>query len=180
MKRCVFYLVYPFILLVLLIIKVQAVQQTQGWGRVNMKGAIIDTACAIAAGSREQVIDMDTVPMGDIMRDGQGTARSFSVDLINCALTRPDPTLPDWRYFQVTFDGDADGALFGVSGEAKGIALEITDSHGNKAEPGEPLPIGGLTPGTMKLDYTMRLVSNSQVLKSGAYTSAVRFKLDYY
>ncbi|CAI1945085.1 MULTISPECIES: fimbrial protein [Serratia] len=180
MKRCVFYFVYPFILSVLLNIPVQAAKQTQGWGRVNMKGSIIDTACAIAAGGREQTIDMDTVPIGDIMRDGQGTATPFSVELINCTLTRQGQNLPDWSYFQVTFDGDADGELFGVSGDAKGVALEITDSHGNKAEPGEPLPIGYLTAGTMKLDYTIKLVSNSQVLKSGGYNSAVRFKLDYY
>ncbi|VTR51655.1 P pilus assembly protein, pilin FimA [Serratia fonticola] len=29
-----------------------------GWGRVNMQGSIIDTACAIAVESREQSIDM--------------------------------------------------------------------------------------------------------------------------
>jgi type 1 fimbria pilin len=145
-----------------------------------MQGSIIDTACAIAAGSREQTIDMDTVPVGDIMRDGQGTTRPFSVELINCELSRPDPQLPDWHHFQVTFDGDADGSLFGVRGEAKGVALEIADSQGNKAMPGEPLPLGEIIPGSMKLDYTMKLVSNSQTLKAGRYTSAVRFKLDYY
>jgi type 1 fimbria pilin len=180
MKRCIYYFVSPFILLVLLNCQAQAAHSSQGWGRVNMQGSIIDTACAIAAGSREQTIDMDTVPIGDIIRDGQGRTRPFSVELINCELSRADEKLPDWRHFQVTFDGDADGSLFGVSGEAKGVALEITDNSGNKASPGKALPLGGITPGSMKLDYRMKLVSNSQSLKSGAYTSAVRFKLDYY
>ncbi|MBU5412431.1 fimbrial protein [Serratia ureilytica] len=180
MKRCVPYFVSPFILLVLLNSQAQSAHFSQGWGRVNMQGSIIDTACAIAAGSREQTIDMDTVPVGDIMRDGQGTTRPFSVELINCELSRLDQKLPDWRHFQVTFDGDADGTLFGISGDAKGVALEITDSRGNKAAPGAPLPLGEITPGAMKLDYTMKLVSNSQALKPGGYTSAVRFKLDYY
>ncbi|OQV35965.1 fimbrial protein [Serratia marcescens] len=151
-----------------------------GRGVVNVDGAIIDSACAISSGSREQTIDMDTVPIGDIIRDGHGTTKSFSVTLIHCELSRPHSNLPDWRHFQVTFDGDADGKLFGISGEAKGVALEIADSHGNKAAPGKPLPFGELRPGSMKLDYTMKLVSNSQVLKSGEYTSAVRFKMDYY
>lgn len=180
MKRRVPYLAFSFILLVLLNTQAQATHQPQGWGRVNMKGSILDTACAIAAGSREQTINMDTVSVGDIMRDGQGTTRNFSVDLINCELSRQDKKLPEWRHFQVTFDGDADGTLFGVNGEAKGVALEITDSLGNKAAPGEPLPLGEITPGTMKLDYTMKLVSNNRVLKAGGYNSAVRFKLDYY
>lgn len=48
-----------------------ATSAAQGWGKVNMHGAIIDTACAIAAGSRDQTIDMDTIPLGQIIRDGQ-------------------------------------------------------------------------------------------------------------
>ncbi|EPM1538086.1 fimbrial protein [Serratia ureilytica] len=182
MKRSAAYFLSPFILLVLLntLAQAQAAHPTQGWGRVNMQGAIIDTACAIATGSREQTIDMDSIPVGDIMRDGQGTTRSFSIELIHCELSRPTPGLPDWKQFQVTFDGEADGALFGVQGEAKGVGLEITDSQGNKALPGEPMPLGEINRGAMKLDYVMKLVSNNQVLKAGGYTSAIRFKLDYY
>lgn len=180
MKYLYLYFVFPFILFAQFNSKVQAATPSPGWGRVNMQGSIIDTACAIAAGSREQTIDMDTVPVSDIIRDGQGMIRSFSVELIDCELSRPGPKISDLRHFQVTFDGDADGGLFNVSGEAKGVALEITDNRGNKATPGVPLPTGEILPGTMKLDYTMKLVSNSQTLKSGGYTSAVRFKLDYY
>ena len=43
-----------------------------GWGKVNMHGAIIDTACAIAAGSRDQTIDMDTIPLGQIIQTARG------------------------------------------------------------------------------------------------------------
>jgi type 1 fimbria pilin len=171
----------PCILTLLLYISsAQAAHPTQGWGRVNMQGAIIDTACAIAAGSREQVIDMETVPVANIIRDGQGMTKPFSIELINCVLTRPNNNLPDWKHFQVTFDGEADGVLFGVRGEAKGIALQIADGQGNIAMPGKPLPLGNISLGTMQLNYAMRLVSNSQSLRVGAYSSAVRFKLDYY
>jgi|UPI000325E3B8 type 1 fimbria pilin len=158
----------------------QAVQQTQGWGRVNMQGAIIDTACAIAAGSREQVIDMETVPVADIIRDGHGMIKPFSIELINCVLTRSNNKLPNWKHFQVTFDGETDGTSFGVQGEAKGVALQIADGQGNIATPGKPLPLGDISLGSMQLNYAMRLVSNSQSLRAGVYSSAVRFKLDYY
>lgn len=171
----------PCILTLLLYISsAQAAHPTQGWGRVNMQGAIIDTACAIAAGSREQVIDMETVPVADIIRDGQGMTKPFSIELINCVLTRPNKTLPDWKHFQVTFDGETDGTLFGVQGDAKGVALQIADGQGNIATPGKPLPLGDISLGAMQLNYAMRLVSNSQSLRVGAYSSAVRFKLDYY
>ncbi|WP_049280651.1 fimbrial protein, partial [Serratia marcescens] len=79
-----------------------ATSAAQGWGKVNMHGAIIDTACAIAAGSRDQTIDMDTLPLGQIIRDGQGMTKPFSIELVNCILERPE-NKPDWKFFQVTF-----------------------------------------------------------------------------
>ncbi|WP_158499091.1 fimbrial protein [Serratia sp. FS14] len=171
----------PCILAPLLFINgAQAAHSSQGWGRVNMQGAIIDTACAIAAGSREQAIDMDTVPVADIIRDGRGVSRNFSIELVNCVLSRTDNKLRDWQHFQVTFDGNADEELFSVDGEAKGVGLQIADVNGNIALPGHPLPNRDVSPGNMRLNYEMRLVANKQPLRAGAYYSAVRFKMDYY
>ncbi|WP_262144991.1 fimbrial protein [Serratia ficaria] len=159
---------------------VYAAHSTQGWGRVNMQGAIIDTACAISAGSREQVIDIGITPAADIIREGSGGTRHFSIELINCVLSRAESKLPDWSGFQVTFDGDADGELFEIHGGAKGIGLQIVDAEGNVARPGNPLPIREILPGRMLLNYQMRLVANKQSPRAGEYYSAVRFKMDYY
>ncbi len=151
-----------------------------GWGRVNMQGSIIETACAIDTQSRDQTIDMDTAPVSQIARDGQGVSRPFSIRLVNCVLGRIDPRLPDWQRFQVTFDGRADTGGFGVEGEANGVALQITDAGGNIANPGQALPAGEIIPGDKTLNYSMRLVGNNQVLKAGEYYSTLRFKMDYY
>ncbi|WP_199638701.1 fimbrial protein [Serratia sp. PAMC26656] len=180
MNQLIRFVVVPCILISTFISPTQAATKAQGWGRINMQGAIIDTACAIAAGSREQVIDMGTIPVADIIRDGQGITHSFSIELINCVLTRANNKLPDWKHFQVTFDGEKDGTLFGVQGDAKGVALQIADGRGNIATPGKPLPLEDISLGTMQLNYAMRLVSNNQSLRAGGYSSAVRFKLDYY
>ncbi|MBH3259861.1 type 1 fimbrial protein [Serratia marcescens] len=152
----------------------------QGQGRVSMQGAIIDTACAIAVDSRDQVIDMGVVPLADIIRDGQGSRRDFSIKLVNCVLERPHSDKPDWKQFQVTFDGDAEGELFGVRGDASGVALRIIDKMGNIALPGKALPLAAIVPGDLQLDYSLRLVANNHALKSGDYFSAIRFKLDYF
>lgn len=181
MRRFIHPLVSPCILMATLMSPaVPAAPSSQGWGRVNMQGAIIDTACAIAAGSREQTIDMAVMPTGNMMRDGLGNTHAFTIELINCTLERPKPNLPDWRQFQVVFDGDAEGDLFGVHGEAKGIALQISDGLGNIAAPGRPLPLGDITPGSMSINYSIKLVANNQPMRVGNYFSAVRFKLDYY
>jgi len=181
MQKALVKVVSPYILTILLLgCNAQAAQHPQGWGRVSMQGAIIDTACAIAAGSRAQIIDMETVPVSDIIRNGQGIVHQLTIELINCILARPDSTLPDWKHFQVTFDGESDGELFGIQGEAKGIALQIADENGNLAVPGTPLPLRDISLGTMRMNYVIRLVSNNQPLLAGAYSSAIRFKLDYY
>ncbi|HGM5336607.1 TPA: fimbrial protein [Serratia marcescens] len=174
-------LMFPCILAALLMANdSQAAYSSQGWGRVNMQGAIIDTACAIATESQEQVIEMETVPVADIVRDGKGISRVFSIELINCVLSRTEKQLSDWQHFQMTFDGNNDGGLFGVDGEAQGVGLQIADAYGNIARPGSPLPAGEIEPGSMRLNYEMRLVSNKKTLRAGAYYSAIRFKVDYY
>jgi type 1 fimbria pilin len=157
-----------------------AVSAQAGWGRVNMEGAILDTACAIEAGSRDQSIDMSTLPIGQIIRDGQGLTKPFTIRLVNCVLSRATTDLPDWQRFQVAFDGDGHNGLFRVRGEARGVALQITDARGNIALPGKPLPMNEVMPGNMDLSFFLRLVGDKNVLRAGEYSSAVRFKLDYY
>lgn len=152
--------------------------QPASWGRVNMQGAIIDTPCAIAVDSREQVIDMGMLPLADIVRDGQGQLHPFSIELVDCLLLRPG--LHEWKQFQVTFDGDAEGAFFGVQGEASGVALTIRDGAGRRAMPGKAMLPLDIEPGDMRLDYTLGLVANHRALRPGHYTSAIRFKLDYF
>lgn len=158
----------------------QAISAVQGQGRVNMQGAIIDTACAIATESRDQIIAMGITPVADIVRDGRGKEVPFSIELVNCVLERADKKLPDWRQFQVTFDGHNEGDMFGVNGDVSGLAIKITDATGNIARPGMPLPAMDILPGNYRLNFSMSLVSNKQVLKAGSYFSSVRFKMDYY
>lgn len=168
------------LLLLLICFAGKAISAVQGQGRVNMQGAIIDTACAIATESREQIIAMGVTPVADIVRDGKGKEVPFSIELVNCVLERADKKLPDWRQFQVMFDGHNEGDMFRVNGDVSGLAIRITDSKGNIARPGISLPAMDILPGNYRLDFSMALVSNKQVLKVGSYFSSVRFKMDYY
>lgn len=145
-----------------------------------MQGAIIDTACAIATESREQIIDMKNTALADIKRGGGGKSVPFTIELVNCVLERADKKLPDWKQFQITFDGHADGEAFGVGGAASGIALKITDAVGNIARPGRPLPPMEIFTGNYRLNFTLTLIENNRPLKAGSYFSSVRFKMDYY
>lgn len=103
----------------------------------------------------------------------------FSIKLVNCVLDRVDKSLPGWKQFQVTFDGHADGEMFGISGRASGIALKISDNDGNVAA-GSAITINENPLGSYRLNYVIKLIANHQPLTAGSYFSSVRFKMDYY
>ncbi|BEM16625.1 MULTISPECIES: fimbrial protein [Serratia] len=151
-----------------------------GWGRVNMEGAIVNAACAIESASRDQTIDMKTLPVEQITRDGHGLTRSFTLKLVNCGLSGDNSANSGRQHFRMIFDGNAEGKNFGVIGDARGVALRIADSIGTDIYPGVPMSIENTLTKDYRLNYSMQLVANSQVLRAGDYRSAIRFKLDYY
>ncbi|WP_431224774.1 fimbrial protein [Serratia sp. L9] len=151
-----------------------------GQGRVSMEGTIVETPCAIDVGDRDQSLVMDTLPISQLIRDGRGPEKDFAIHLVDCVLTRLNPAQPDWQLFQVTFDGDRDSNYFGVTGEARGVALMIRDIKGEVAIPGDALPVSVITPGERHLRYTLSLVGNQDTLQAGDYRSAIRFRMDYY
>lgn len=169
-----------FLFVNIFVVSAAEASEQQGWGKVNMVGAIIETACAIDTENRDQTINMGTLPISQIARDGQSLSKPFSIRLVNCVLTRRNASLPDWRYFKIAFDGHNDSGHFGVEGDAKGVALQLIDSQGNVVTPGSPLSVEEITSKEMLLKYSLRLVSNNQLLRAGQYTSTVKFKMDYY
>lgn len=119
-------------------------QESQGNGRVTMVGEVLDSACALDVRAvLYQVIDMELLSMGSLIRQGVSEPRAFKLRLIKCSLTRPDPArpdanLPDWQHLRgdlrrVT---DSSGRGFAVLGAASGLALRITDSQGVESTPG--------------------------------------------
>lgn len=151
-----------------------------GWGRVNMEGAIVNAARALEAASRDQTIDMKILPVEQITRDGHGLTRPFTLKLVNCGLAGENSTNTGRQHFRMIFDGNAEGKNFGVIGDARGVALRIVDSIGTDIYPGVPMSIENTLTKDYRLNYSMQLVANSQVLRAGDYRSAIRFKLDYY
>lgn len=154
--------------------------QFHSWGRVKMLGSIIETACAIDTESRDQTIDMGFIPMVQIIRSGQSIDHPLEIKLVNCRQANHTKNLDDEQHYQITFDGINDAGLFGLSGDAQGIALQIVDGHGNVARPGLPLPKINVDKTEMPLQYSLRLVSNNKLLRAGEYFSTVKFKMDYY
>ncbi|MFJ7883522.1 fimbrial protein [Pseudomonas sp. NPDC096917] len=159
----------------------------QGNGIVTLEGQIVDSACALDTGSAYQLIEMPPVPVGRLIRDGDSDPHPFSLRLVACTLTRPDPEtpgeyLPDWQHVRVTFDGltDREGRSFAAQGSSQGVALHITDMQGRESVPGVPMPMAPISADDLSLHYIVQLVGNNQPMVVGAHRAAVRFRLEYY
>lgn len=156
-------------------------------GIVTLEGQILDSACALDTDGVYQLIEMDPVPVGRFIREGDGDPHPFSLRLVQCTLTRPDPDrpgqyLPDWQHVRVTFEGLSDraGQSFAALGTSQGVALHITDLQGRESIPGVPMPMGPLTGEDQALHYIIQLVGNDRPMIVGAHRAAVRFRLEYY
>ncbi|WP_437749979.1 fimbrial protein (plasmid) [Enterobacter mori] len=154
---------------------------SQGEGVVFIKGEVLYTPCAIDLDSRDQTIDMGDTPVSEIATKGYGPTRKFTIRLINCLmLPPPGQTQYDSEYYQITFDPISGSERFAIRGDAEGIELAIRDTQGYIAQPGIALPAREVLAGTMDLNYSLQVISNGEPLKSGAYQSLIRFRMDYY
>ncbi len=103
----------------------------------------------------------------------------------------PGMSLPEyWGEEHVWWDGRAafhafDGVRgetpdkFNLSGQAKGINLQIADARGNIARAGKVMPAIPLTGNEEALDYTLRIVRNGKKLEAGNYFAVLGFRVDY-
>lgn len=162
--------------LLLACLSAQAPAATHGHGHVRLSGTILDTACAIAAGDTDQSIEIGTLPVSDVLKNGRGREVPFTVRLVNCVLSGGD----HWKDVRITFNGEPDGAhRFALQGRGKGEALVIADARGAEATPGEAMPAATLEPGSMALRYRMWLTADSRALQPGDFHTTVRYFMEY-
>ncbi|WP_433587155.1 fimbrial protein [Providencia alcalifaciens] len=152
---------------------------SQEAGTVTMNGQIIDTACTIDVGSREQVVELGVLPVGVIRQQGKGPTRTVDIQLVNCNLVKDSDPTQVWQGLRVTFEGTADNGLFQVFGEARGVGLYLQDEAARQVLPGQISAEPTFIPLNMRLRYQLRLVTDNRPLRAGHYQSAIRFKLDY-
>lgn len=158
-----------------------AAAATHGHGHVAMQGAIIDTACTIAAGEADQSISMGTLAVNELHNNGRGPSVPLTVHLVNCVLDGNDVRGANhWKDVRITFSGEADGPRrFALQGEAQGEALVIADSRGTEAEPGEPMPPQPIEIGSMALHYRLRLTGDHKKIRPGHLNTTIRYFMEY-
>lgn len=150
-------------------------------GRASFKGSVIAPACTLAMEDTWQEIEMGSVPVRDLQDSFSGPEKRFRLRLRNCELAGTGKRVYTASRVRVTFDGVQGESpdKFLLTGQAKGINLQIRDSQGYSARAGEVMPPLLLNGNEDSLNYTLHIVRNGQALKAGDYYAALRFKVDY-
>lgn len=149
------------------------------FGRVNLNGSIISSACDIDTGDGYQSIAIPTETRRHIKRTGEGEPQDFSIRLTNCSLGPSDDSAA-WQYINIIFDGDEDDGMFRVNGNAGGVALVLIDRNGTVIHPGQAMPWQQGSVKNNRLDYRIKLKNNLRALVVGDYSATIRYRVEYF
>ncbi|HIE0647017.1 TPA: fimbrial protein [Serratia marcescens] len=143
-------------------------------GTVSIRGAVLESACAIAPDNVFQTVDLGTVPLKNIERNGASKPHPFELRLINCVLT--DSKGKEYKSMEVTFTG------FGQEGDEmdrNGIRLMVLDEYGQVITPGVPLSELPIHAGNMILRYSVFFAGNGKRVRAGNYQATMNILFQY-
>lgn len=152
----------------------------EGHGKVTFKGSIIDAPCSISPESVDQTVELGPISNVALKDGGQSTPRNFSIQLENCSFGSP----AEKNKVAVTFSGmesAADNGLLGITGNAKGASVAITDGSGAIIELGKPTKDQILQDGNNTLSFAayMQGDGESATITEGDFQATADFTLAY-
>lgn len=153
----------------------------EGQGTVTFTGSIIEAPCSITPETVDQTVELGQVSNALLKKGGKSTPKAFTIDLENCVLEE------NKKNVAVTFTGvesnitGHDGML-GISGQASGASVAITDAGGNLIKLGSASPLVGVNEGNTSLRFAAFLQgdsSESADVVPGDFTAVADFTLAY-
>jgi type 1 fimbria pilin len=148
----------------------------EGNGQVNFHGHIIEAACSIASNSLSQTVELGQVATSSLQKNGQSTPVPFSINLEHCVVDAENGA----GLATVTFTGDAstNADLLKIVGEGQGAGIAIA-KDGNDIKLGAASAGQDLVNGENALDFTARLIGDSDTITPGEYTAVANFAMSY-
>lgn len=147
--------------------------QDQGHGKVTFHGSIIDSPCSIDADSVDQKIELGEISNVALADGGSSSPKSFQILLKNC-------TFDTAKSVTTTFTGAAgkDGKL-GITGDASGAGIVLTDGTGAEIELGKATPKQALQNGDNTLSFSAYVKGDGASVVPGEFQGITDFTLAY-
>ncbi|CAI1508423.1 fimbrial protein [Serratia ficaria] len=153
----------------------------QGHGKVTFTGSVVDAPCSIHPDSLDQTIPLGQISNASLKKGGTSTTRPFYIKLENCTFGTPATK----NKVTVTFTGsesDAVAGLLATTGQAKGVAVAITDNSGGVVKLGKPTKARELQNGNNTLNfgaYVQGTANETVAITEGDFQSVADFTLAY-
>ena len=147
----------------------------QGHGTVTFHGHIIDAPCSINSDSVDQKIELGDISNAALKDAGTSVPKPFQILLENCSLETE-------KTVTTTFTGaaGANGTL-GITGDAKGAGIVLTDGAGAKIKLGEATAAQTLQDNDNTLSFSAYLQGDGGEVAviPGEFQSITNFTLAY-
>lgn len=152
----------------------------QGHGKVTFTGSIIDAPCSIAPESIDQTVNLGQISNVALKGGGQSKPKNFDIKLEGCSFGTPAAK----NKVAVTFSGiESLGGkgLLGITGEAKGASVAITDGAGKVIELGKPTKEQALQDGINTLTFAAYMQGDgaTDTIVEGDFQAVTDFTLAY-
>lgn len=152
----------------------------QGSGKVTFTGSIIDSPCSIAPDSLDQTVEMGQISNAALKDSGQSTPKNFDIKLENCSFGTPAAK----NKVKVTFSGMeslAGNGLLGITGNAKGASVAITQGDGQVIKLGQATKEQTLKVGNNTLSFAAYMQGDgaSATITEGDFQAVTDFTLAY-
>ncbi|HBT4620562.1 TPA: type 1 fimbrial protein [Klebsiella pneumoniae] len=143
---------------------------------VHFSGRLVAEPCKIAMDSQDQNVDFGSIAARQFINNDLTLPKSFKIWLTDCDISIGQSVT-------FTFTGDEDPAqpgFFSVTGDAKGIALLLTDDEGNKINPGKVMTARSLVDSDNIFTFQAAVFgAEFNAIRAGNFSSTVMFSLEY-
>jgi type 1 fimbria pilin len=144
-------------------------------GTVKLTGAILESACAISPDNVFQTVELGTIPLKTLERNGISQAYPFKIRLINCVFS--DDSGDGNKSIEVTFSLASNEHVESL--QDRGFALMVQDEKGHQITSGVPLSDIPIDSGEILLKYNIFLVANGKQVTSGSYYTTMNIVVTY-
>jgi type 1 fimbria pilin len=103
------------------------------------------------------------------------------INLEHCTTRRADNTL-SWKDINARFVGPVDAfnpQLYALSGDIRGVGLEVKDAQGKILIPGEAVTVGNVTGDKQQLVFYIRLATDNSATNDGAGSTTLKLNISY-
>lgn len=153
---------------------------TVSGGTVEFKGSVVDAACAVAANTTNQVVNMGQVRLAAFTgKDSVANQKTpFNIKLADC-----DTTVASQA--SITFDGNAAAGVPGVldntagAGSAAGVGIQIYDKEGSALALGSASQAVALIDGDNTLNFSADYYQTATTAAAGSVDTTATFNVTY-